>query len=227
MVRSNPFPIPDLARLPLRRWWRRARRSPLLWWSAAGVTAAIAALQVSALEQRAAAQRSSWGATELVAVAAVDLGPGDVFGPGDATVEQWPVAVVPDGALGEVPVGRVVTAPVVAGEAVVERRLAPAGLSGVAALVPEGHRAIAVPSSVGGFGSGAPPLEPGDRVDVLATFDVTDGGSPPTAPVAEQVLVVDVDGEGGTVTVAVPTGAAPRVAFAVARATVTLALAGA
>jgi Flp pilus assembly protein CpaB len=149
-----------------------------------------------------------------------------VLGADDVTVQRWPVAVVPAGAVADAPDGRIVTDAVVAGEAVVERRLAPGGLSTVAALVPEHHRAIAVPSSIGGLGTDAPPLTNGDRVDLLATFDVLDGDAPPTGAVAEGALVVDV-GDEGTVTVAVPEEDAPRVAFAVARGTVTLALVGA
>jgi Flp pilus assembly protein CpaB len=226
MARPRSFPrsLPR-PRLALRRRWRRARRSPALWWSAAAATAAAAALQVSSLDGRATARREAWGESEPVVVATHDLEAGAVIGPGDVTVEQWPHAVVPSGAITEVPTGQVVIAAVVDGEAVIDRRLAPEGLRGVAALVPDHHRAIAVPSSAAGFGTDAPPLSAGDRVDVLATFDVVDGDAPPTAPVAEAALVVDV-GE-GTVTVAVPVADAPRVAFAVARGTVTLALVGA
>jgi Flp pilus assembly protein CpaB len=224
MVRPKPLPIP-VPRLPLRRWARRARRSPAVWWSAAAVTAALASVQVSALDGRAAARREAWGASTPVVVAARDLETGHVVGAGDTTVQRWPLAVVPAGALAQAPAGRVVTAAMLAGEAVVGQRLAPEGLSGVAALVPEHHRAIAVPSSTAGFGTDAPPLVSGDRVDVLATFDVLDGDAPPTDAVAEGALVVDVGD--GTVTVAVLEDDAPRVAFAVARGTVTLALVGA
>ncbi len=66
-------------------------------------------------------------------------------------------------------------------------------------------------------------VRPGDRVDVLATFDSTEGETEPTFPVAMGALVVDVAEE--AVTVAVTPEEAPRVAFATARGTVTLALA--
>ncbi|MDP9389783.1 MAG: hypothetical protein M3Q48_18175, partial [Actinomycetota bacterium] len=74
-------------------------------------------------------------------------------------------------------------------------------------------------------------LRPGQRVDVLATFDTGEGagegdgegdGGPPTFPVAQGALVLDVGEE--WVTVGVEAGEAPRVAFAVARGTVALAL---
>ncbi|MDP8992888.1 MAG: RcpC/CpaB family pilus assembly protein, partial [Actinomycetota bacterium] len=107
--------------------------------------------------------------------------------------------------------------PVVAEEVLLEAKLAPWGVQGIAALVPPGRRALAVPAGKGGLA-----LRRGQRVDVLATFDVTDGRSEPTFPVASAALVVDVGEE--AVTVAVGPEEAPRVAFAVARGTVTLAL---
>jgi hypothetical protein len=97
---------------------------------------------------------------------------------------------------------------------------------------------LAVPS-----GPGTPPLEVGDTVDVLATFDPfvfeTDptaasagaGGPGPVAgawavpgPVVGGALVVDV--AEGAVTVAVDAADAPGLAFALAQGSVTLALAG-
>jgi Flp pilus assembly protein CpaB len=95
-------------------------------------------------------------------------------------------------------------------------------------------RALAVPS--GGDGRGGLALERGHRVDVLATFDTgvpepvavatteADDGQAPTFPVAAGALVLDVGTE--SVTIAVRPREAPRVAFALARGTVTLALTG-
>ena len=111
----------------------------------------------------------------------------------------------------------------------VAARVAPDGLAGVAALVPAGWRAVAVPSAGGGLGADARRCAVGDRVDVLATFDVldpTDGRAPsrpapsPTAPSSSTSATT-------AVTVAVPAADAARVAFAAARGTVTLALVGA
>ena len=211
---QSPLAVPGIV---ARRWARRARRSPAAWWSCAAVVAVLAVTRVGA-----------WGESRTVVVASGDLPPGHVVTLADVTVERWPVAVVPAGALADVPVGRTVTTPIVAGEAVVARRVAPDGLDGVAALLPEGHRAVAVPAAIDGFGAGVPPLAVGDRVDVLATFDVyvDEGGSgaEPTGVVAAEALVVDVGD--GAVTVAVPERDAPQVAFAAARGTVTLALVG-
>ena len=223
--------VPTLPSLPVRRLLRRARRSPAAWWAAAAALALFVATQVAALDDDAAARRQAWGDAVQVVVAARPLSAGDVVGPGDMTVQQWPAAMLPDGALAEVPAGRTVVAQIVAGEAVVADRVAPTGLRGVAALIPEGHRAIAVPSSSGGFGTDVPAFAVGDRVDVLATFDVIDvddleaSRSEPTGIVARDALVVDVTET--AVTVAVLEHDTTRVAFAVARGTVTLALIGA
>lgn len=223
----RPSPLP---RLPWRRLLRRARRSPALWWATAAVLALGAAARVGSLDDQAEAARAAWGESVPVVVAAHDLAAGDVIGPLDVVVESWPRAVVPPGALAEVPEGRTVTAPIVAGEAVVPARVAPDGLSDVAALLPPGWRAVAIPAAGGGFGGDLPPLAAGDRVDVLAsfdTFDLDDGSTDPepAGVVAEGALVVDV--ADGAVTVGVPAAVAPDVAFATTRGTVTLALVGA
>ncbi|HET7721777.1 MAG TPA: RcpC/CpaB family pilus assembly protein, partial [Acidimicrobiales bacterium] len=107
----------------------------------------------------------------------------------------------------------------------VEARLAPDGLSPVAARIPPGHRAVAVPTAAGGFATEAPPVEVGDRVDVLATFDVLEPDAPPTAPVARDALVIEV--ADSRISLAVEADDAAPVAFALARGTVTLALVGA
>lgn len=226
---ARPFPIPR-PRLHLRRAVRRARRSPALWWLAAAAVAAYATTRVGAIDDEAEARRAAWGESVPVAVATRAVAAGEVLGPLDVTIEAWPVAVVPAGALDEAPVGRTATAPIVAGEAVVAARVAPEGLSEVAARLPPGWRAVAIPAAAGGFGGDLPPLAIGDHVDVLAsfdTFDVRDGssGGEPAGVVAEAALVVDVSDT--TVTVGVPASVAPDVAFATSRGTVTLALVGA
>jgi Flp pilus assembly protein CpaB len=112
--------------------------------------------------------------------------------------------------------GRTAIVPLVPGEVLLADDLAPAGLHGPAALLPPGHRAIAVPLAPD---SGRLPLAAGDRVDVLATGDETI-----TVTVAERALVLAVDPSTDTVTIAIPSALAPDVASAIARATVTLAL---
>ena len=124
--------------------------------------------------------------------------------------------------------------PVLAGEPLVAARLAPDGLTGAAALVPAGHRAVAVPIGP----AGAPPLAVGDLVDVVAVVPVDaarageghgDGGeeaATPAFPLVERAAVVDV-GERGRRRSRCPERDAPRVAWALANGAVVLALAGA
>src|SRR5690606_3585174 len=97
-----------------------------------------------------------------VAVAAHDLLVGTTIGPDDLVEASLDPAVAARAV--DEPEGRVVTSVILAGEPVVAGRVAPAGRTGAAALVPPGHRAVAVPVTLA-----APPVEVGDRVDVLVT----------------------------------------------------------
>ena len=188
--------------------------------------------------------RDRWGQTRPVAVATRDLAPGDVVEPGSFEVRDLPEGVLSEGRLGgapaEAPVGSVVRHPVLAGEPLVAARLAPDGLTGAAALVPPGRRAVAVPLGP----AGAPPLAVGDLVDVLAVMPSaglaglgSDGAGPgpdgtgpdgaaqePAFVLVERAAVVDVTDD--AVTVAVPEGDAPRVAWALSNGAVVLALGG-
>ncbi len=148
-------------RLAGRRRWRRA-----FVVAVALVTAGVVAGQFRAVE----AARRRWADTRVVAVARRDLGPGDVVGHDTAELREVAAASVAPAALEEVPAGSVVRHPVAAGEPLVAGRLAPDGVTGLAALVPAGDRAVAVPVGP----AGRPPLEVGDRVDVLAVTAATD-----------------------------------------------------
>jgi hypothetical protein len=98
-------------------------------------------------------------------------------------------------------------------------RLAPEGLQGVAALVPTGWRALAMPA-----GRAALRLSVGDRVDLVAAVDGTtdDASESPSFVLADNALVVAVDDE--SVTVAVPAEDAPRVALGIVTGSVVPAL---
>lgn len=210
--------------IPWRSLVRRIRRAAPVWWMVGAAAAGLAGERALDAGRAAAEARSAWGDSVDAAVAVHDLEVGDVVGDDDVLVEPRPRAMVPEGALDEEPIGRVVVAPVLAGEVVPARRVAPDGLRGTSALVPAGHRAVAVPLETG-LGVVSPAVRVGDRVDVLATFDVGGGDEPPTGTVADAVTVIAVDDV--SVTVAVPVDAAPRVAFAAARGTVALAIVGA
>jgi Flp pilus assembly protein CpaB len=189
--------------------------------------AVVTGLVVVSLVSSADAARQRWGRTRPVAVAARDLVPGDVVDGSAVEVRRLPVAAVTPGALAEPPSGSVVRQAVPVGEPLVPERLAPQGLAGVAALVPPGHRAVAIP--IGPLA--APPLTVGDLVDVLAVVPVLaeeqarQPEDQPSFPLVETAVVVDVDEQ--SIAVAVPEADAPRVAWVLTNGSIVLALAGA
>jgi hypothetical protein len=128
------------------------------------VAAVVTAVAVSSVVRAAENTRSRWADTRRVVVAERDLAPGDVIDDGAVVVREVPSAAVAGEATGTVPLGAVVRHPIAAGEPVIGDRLAPAGLTGVAALVPRAHRAVAVPTGP----AGTPPIHPHDRVDIVA-----------------------------------------------------------
>lgn len=211
---------PSLPRPSSRTSRHRLARRPSLFWLAAVVLASLTGLTVARLLGQAQASAARWGETRLTLVATVDLVPGAIVKAGDTAVERRPVALVPAGALDAPAEGQTVAAPILAGEAVMAERLAPAGLSPLAAALPAGGRGIAVPT-----GPGTPPLEPGDVVDVLVTFDPDSvGDGEPTFPVARAAAVVDVGEE--AVTLGVSQEEVSRVAFALTAGVVVLVLSG-
>ena len=206
-------------RPPLPLPLRRISHSPFAYWAAVVLLAALTASTVAHNVGRASAQAARYGRLRPVVTAARPVEVGSVLRLADVAVRGIPAAFVPDGALAAAAavVGRTVVVPLFPGEAVVAATLAPDGLQGVAALLPPGTRALAVPT-----GSASVPLRRGDRVDVLATFDPPAPGEDPTFPVAVSALVVDVGADAASV--AVWEQEAVRVAYAVASGTVTLAL---
>jgi Flp pilus assembly protein CpaB len=217
------FAHPVLLGVRARRALARAivRRAAVL-----GLAIATGMVVVS-LVSSADAARQRWGRARPVAVATRDLAPGDVVDASAVEVRRLPEAAVTPAALAEPPTGSVVRQPVAAGEPLVAERLAPEGLTGVAALVPPGHRAVAIP--IGPLA--VPQLTIGDLVDVLAVVPGPADGrprqpaEPPSFPLVEAAVVVDVGEQ--SITVAVPEGDAPRVAWVLTNGSVVLALGGA
>lgn len=214
-MRRKPVPRrPGLA-LALRRRprWRAALVVGAGLLSGAGVTARV---------QHADHVRDEWGRRVPVVVAARDLVAGELLDPGNTRLERRPAALVPTGALSEVPVGDRLATPVLDGEVLREQRLAPTGLSEVAARLEDGSVAVAVPVELGT----TPRLAVGDRVDVLvALAPEAVGGGPPGFVLATRAAVVDVTD--AAVTIAVPRDVAPRLAVAFSQGAVSLALVGA
>lgn len=222
-MRSKPFPrrVP-LGRRPRPRPGLLLRRRPQLWWLLVMSVALTAGWLAAAVVAQAERTRTGWGDTKAVVIVDQARQAGDALRPGDVAVVDRPRAVVPADALEVLPPGAVLRADVFAGEVLVAGRLAPSGLTGVAAMLPPGTRAVAIPTEAGLV----PPLAPGDRVDVLVALPAEAAGDgPPGFAVATGALVVAVDDAG--VTVAVPRDTAPRVAVALGQGAVTLALVGA
>jgi Flp pilus assembly protein CpaB len=132
--------------------------------------------------------------TVTVITAAHDLAGGVSVDARDVTVAHLPAAAVPSGAFSAADdvVGRLLAAPVRAGEVVTDVRLLGAGL-----LAGYGAGTVAVPIHVGDAAiTGL--LRVGDHVDVLATSQPPDGSAPVTEIVARGVPVIalpDANGE--------------------------------
>ena len=209
--------------VPLSVRARRALVRPAVRRTVVAALALVTAVAVATALAAAGSARDRWGTTRRVVVATRDLRPGDVVDGGAVEVRELPAAVVVPSAIAEPPLGSVVRQPILAGEAIAEPRLAPDGLTGVAALVPGDERAVAVPVGPGGM----PPVTVGDLVDVVAVVAGAggdEGGDEPAFTLVGGATVVDVNDQ--AVSVAVPRPDAPRVAWAVAHGAVHLALVG-
>jgi Flp pilus assembly protein CpaB len=198
---------------------RRIRHHPLV---RAGAVIVLVLVGASVLQRTAATAidaRHRWGQERTVVVARHRIAMGEVIDSDAITTESWPTALVPAGAIEQSPVGLTVVAAIEPGEAVLQARIAPDGLHGIAALVPPGWRAMAVP-----VGPVVVALTVGDRVDLIAGFDAASASADqaPAFAVAENAIVVAVDEQ--RVTVAVREEDATRVAFAIVAGTVVPAL---
>jgi pilus assembly protein CpaB len=180
----------------VRRWSLRSKALLLL-----AVAAGIGSFTiVRGYAAELDALRPELGDRVAVVVAGRALVRGAVLAADDVRVERIPSAYAPPAAFGAVGsvVGRTLATDLVAGEAVTPTRVG--GVGGpVASLITSGLRAFVV-------ASGLPPgvLEPGDRVDVIATF----GGPRPytdTVGTALEVLSI-VEDEEGTFQASGPSG---------------------
>lgn len=200
---------------------RRFSRSPLAFWLALATLVVLTWSVIAGMLGRAQAQADRFGSVRNVVVVTRALEIGAVVAPGDVGLRETPAAFVPAGWLGttDEAVARTTVSRLFPGQVLLREQLAPAGLKGVAALLPPGTRAVAVPT-----GAATAPLQTGDLVEVLATFDPSvASGQEPTFAVARNALVVDVGADAATV--AVGPEEAKRVAFAVTQGSVTLAVA--
>jgi pilus assembly protein CpaB len=133
-----------------------------------------------------------------VVVAATEIPRGRMIAAGDVRVSRWPKAAEVKGTLAspEEVVDRAALVPMIAGEPVLNTKLAPKDAGrGLAALVPRGMRAYTIQASraaasVAGF------ILPGNKVDVLLNLrgnptDDSGGGSTTTLLQSVEILAVD------------------------------------
>jgi pilus assembly protein CpaB len=108
--------------------------------------------------------------TVSIAVAKASIAPGAMLGPDDISLSAMPGETAPPQTFtdpGDL-IGRVISAPMVPGQAFVTTLLAPRGtLAGLEALVPQGMRAVTVDVTESAAMAGL--LAPGSHVDVVVT----------------------------------------------------------
>lgn len=147
------------------------------------------------------AQRGTLAATKVV-VAATDIELGSRITPQMLTTADWPTGSVPAGAFSDPKAlqDRVLKTSLLRGEAVLDRKLSPAGTQGgLSAVISEGKRAMTVRVNdvvgVAGFAL------PGNYVDVMVNAQRDHGAGQPATPVSltvlEHVLVLAVAQEAG------------------------------
>jgi pilus assembly protein CpaB len=192
--------------------------------------AASSALVMRAYARRLEASRPDGGAPTSVVTAARDIARGTTLTEDVLSTVTLPARFVPPGAVRDPAraVGRTVATDLAEGEIVTQLRLAGGGAGRIASLVPAGMRAVQLPVAV------TAGVEPGDRVDVVATFG---GGGAHTEVTAEGLEVLAIrrgqtatlgGGASGGVGLLVLVAAdeAERLAFAATFATLSVAVRG-
>ena len=147
---------------------------------------ALAFVLIRGYQERVEALHPAVGPRVTVTAAAVDVRRGVSLTDDMLRAISVPEVFVPPGVVLDPAalVGRVLVADIDAGEILTRSRLAEPRVGPIAALVPEGLRAVVIPA---GIPSDA--VRPGDRIEVVATYG---GGQPHTELVASGVEVLRV-----------------------------------
>jgi pilus assembly protein CpaB len=138
-----------------------------------GVASTVGLLAAGLVYRTLAGRANAPSPVQPVVVAVVDLPMGETVSDGHVKLVDWPKASVPVGAVERVEAvrGRVVRAALVAGEPLLEAKLA-AGVAGrggiMPVLVPEGRRAVSIRVDDAIKESGF--ILPGSRVDILVSM---------------------------------------------------------
>jgi Flp pilus assembly protein CpaB len=156
---------------------------------------------------RAESSVKAWGERVPTVVMAVDAPAGHRLTAGDMRLVELPAVARPADAFSEAPVGAPLAAAVFAGEPLVAGRVAPDGVSPLAATLPAGHRGVALPIDIA-----TPHLEPGDVVELHATTIDEAGTARGASTGTGRVLAVDE----GSLVVAVPVPAVDELVAALA-----------
>ncbi len=172
------------------------RRRFLLILTCASIIGFLASFLVYQVVSQAARARS--GESEQIVVAAADLGLADTVTSQYIKLVNWPKASVPPGALRTAAEaeGRVVRSSIVAGEPLIEGKLAPqlAGRGGIMPmLIPEGQRGVTIRVDDAMRESGF--VLPNSRVDVLVSMQKAVGSSEKIAKVILQDVTVLAAGQ--------------------------------
>jgi Flp pilus assembly protein CpaB len=189
--------------------------SAVMFWT---VTLLVAVI-TGRLVQRsvAATSESRWGPVQSVVVVTQGVKPGETLQPSMLSVRSVPRAFVPTKPIISMKnvVGRTIRRTLVAGSILDADIVTPNQSSALSARTGQNRRAISIPA-----GDGALRVQPGDRVDVLATTDAT--GATTVAVHDAEVLQRDER----SITLAVVVNDAPMLAGALATQRITLALLG-
>ena len=163
---------------------------------------ALAFVVVRGYQDRVEATHPAVGPEVTVVIAASDLARGTVLSEAMLQRSSLPQTFVPPGSIRDVASlgGRVLTADIAAGEVITRSRLSEPQVGPIAALVPDGLRAVTLPGDVP---QGT--IKAGDRIEIYATYG---GGQPHTELVASGLEVLRVltgstdqgGGIGGTTT---------------------------
>ena len=199
----------------------RLRRVPALYWVLAVGLAACTSLTVFRLAAAADARARHWGTLAEVPVVERPVEAGRALEEADFRMQAVPEALLPESEVVFEPTGLTAVVPLVPGEVIVAAKVAPAGLRGPVAMLASGERAVAVPRT-----DTTPPVEVGDRVDVILTADGSAdgmGAGPPAFPIARAARVLEVTDV--AIAIAVIADDAPSVVFGAAQGAVSLVLA--
>ena len=144
--------------------------------------------------QTVKAARGEQTEMEQVVIAAANVNLGEALTSNHVKVAQWPKATLPSGTLKAVKdaEGRVARTSIVAGELILDAKLAPTGQGGLMpVLVPPGKRAVSIKVDEAVQRSGF--VLPNSRVDVLVTMSRDTGRTKESRIVLQDVSVLASD----------------------------------